>query len=75
MESWNCGGIAFTYLFVKLDEGGLKELIQLRPLVIWVLHVAQALAHVGLVWQENLLHLPREGVQRNFYVLGVSDLL
>ena len=64
-----------TYLFVKLDEGGLIELVQLFSLMIWVLGVTQALAHISFVRQENLLHLSREGMERYLYVLSVSDLL
>ena len=64
-----------TYLFVKLDEGGLEELVEVGTLVIWVLNVTETLAHKVLVWQENLLHLPWESVEWHLYVLGVSDLL
>ena len=67
---WLC-----TYLFVKFDECGLEELVQSLALVIWVLHMAQGLAQVGLVGQENLLHLSWECVEWHLYVLSVSDLL
>jgi len=65
----------FTYLFVEFDEGGLEKLIQLRALVVGVLHVTETLAQVGFLWQEDLLDLTWKGVEWHLDVLSVSDLL
>ena len=40
----------YTYLLVKLNKSWLEKLVELRGLMVGVLHVTQALAHVGLVW-------------------------
>ena len=65
--------LSVTYLFVQLDEDGLEELIQVCSLMVGVLHVTQTLAHVGLIRQEDLLHLLGERVQGHIYVFSVSN--
>jgi hypothetical protein len=39
-----------TYLFVKLDKGWLKQLVDFFSAVVWVLSVTQGLALISLVW-------------------------
>ena len=68
-------GERVTYLLVKLDEGGLEELVEVGALVVGVLHVAEALAEVGLFGQEDLLDLARQRVQRHLDILCISDFL
>ena len=70
-----CHGPVITYLLVQLDKGRLVQLVQIGALVVGVLHVAEALAQVSLLWQEDLLDLSGQGVQGNLNVLGVADLL
>ena len=65
----------FTYLFVKLNEGWLKQLANISVLMVGILHVTQTLAQVSLIGQEDLLDLAWQGVQWHLNILGVSDFL
>ena len=63
-----------TYLFVQFDKGWLKKLVQIRSLVVWVLHMTQTLAHVVLFRQEDLFNLLWKGVEGNINIFCISDL-
>ena len=70
--------IMATYLFVKLDKGWLKKLLNILLgfiHVVWVLDVTQALVHGALLWQEVSFDLPGQSMQRHNYVLSIADLL
>jgi len=64
-----------TYLFVKLHEGGLEQLLAVGVPVVYELGVRQTLVLLVLGRQEVLLDGAGQLVERNRDVLGVSHLL